>query len=114
MDVFQDWVEEDLKALHARVHSSKLSRGNLSGVEDKALKDIKNNSDIIIRVADKGGAVVVLDWGLYRKLNMSLLGYRDTYTKLSGDPTQEYQKALRTLLDYDIRKGVLTSKIANC
>lgn len=40
-----------------------------------ALKDIQNNKSLLIKSADKGGAVVIMDAELYRMLNIQLLSH---------------------------------------
>lgn len=48
-----------------------------------------------------------------KKLNMILLEDKDTYRKLSGDPTQKYQLNTRGILDRGMEMVVLTFKMAN-
>lgn len=67
MDLFQDRVEEYLKKLQTSISTSPPSKYNLTKTEQRALKELKVNTDLVVRAADKWGAVVVLNGGLYRK-----------------------------------------------
>lgn len=72
------------------------------------MKNIAPNPYIVVRNADKGGAVTVLDSDLYRKLNLDILNDHDTYRRLPSDPTSIYQCELQSLLALGVRMGVLS------
>ena len=59
---------------------------NLTQEERKALKEIQENADIVIKEADKGGALVILDKDFYEsKLIMAdHLNDSSTYAKVSS------------------------------
>lgn len=93
LDTFQDLVERDLKMLDNDIKSHKYKiRQNLNKGERKALKEVKNNLDIVVRQADKGGCVVLLNAGLYKSCNETMLHEDETYKSLSQDPTATFQQ----------------------
>lgn len=112
MDLFQDQVEEDLRSLFRDLNKSLSTKNNLSDKVHKALKEL-TNKDLIVRGADKGGVVVILNGGLYKKLNLTLLADQETNVELHKDPTSECQSIKKNLLDRGVQMGVLTVKSAN-
>lgn len=87
-------------------------RCNLTRDESQALKELGNNKNVTIRSADKGGAVVVLDSEIYKRLNLEMLGNKSIYTELSSDPTDRFKQELRGLLDLGVREGIFTRPLA--
>lgn len=69
---------------------------------------LKQNKDIIIRKADKGGSLVIQNRDEYLSEARRLLGDTQTYAVLKRDPTLEYTKELKILLDDALSKEVLT------
>ncbi|GFN78474.1 hypothetical protein PoB_000498000 [Plakobranchus ocellatus] len=61
---------------------------NICTEEKRALKELKNNADIIIKPADKGGAVVVLNITDY------IAECTTYYCKLNSDTSKKYKKVL--------------------
>lgn len=53
--------------------------------------------------------VIILDRGLYCKLNKNILQDSNTYTCLPYNPTNQYSKLLKYLLEIGRDKGVLTT-----
>ncbi|XP_041446093.1 uncharacterized protein LOC121403011 [Xenopus laevis] len=80
-------------------------RDNLSKDERKALKDLCDNKDIIIKSADKGGAVVVLDYAYYRQEILQQLSDASCYQPVMFDPTSKFQLQLKKLLDMAVTHG---------
>lgn len=64
-------IERDLRKLHET--TNKDSRSNLNHRESVALDNLKHRKNIIIKMADKGGKVVILDKEIYRNLAMDIL-----------------------------------------
>ncbi|KAJ8034221.1 hypothetical protein HOLleu_20964 [Holothuria leucospilota] len=56
--------------------------GNLSLHERKALHDLKNNNDIVVRQADKGGAITLLDRDAYVREASTQLSNKDFYIQV--------------------------------
>ena len=79
--------------------SKKSSPSNISREETAAIKSLRRNSEIIIRQADKGGAVTVLNTSDYVQEAESQLNNSNFYTKLSSNPCFEFQKELVSIVE---------------
>ncbi|CAM4539231.1 unnamed protein product [Lepidochelys kempii] len=71
---------------------------NLSHAEHNAIHSLRNNSDIIIKKADKGGAVVIMNRSEYEQEATRQLSNTSFYKPLPYDATESYQKQLQHLL----------------
>ncbi|KAK3746092.1 hypothetical protein QZH41_004617 [Actinostola sp. cb2023] len=72
---------------------------NLTEEEKTALKHLRQRKDIVIKPADKGGAVVVWSRPLYiQEANRQLSDAR-FYQHLSHDPLKEYQKTIKSVVN---------------
>ena len=58
------------------------SKSNLSNMEQKELSKLSNDKNIVIKHADKEGAVVILSTGHYQSMIMQNLLDENTYKKL--------------------------------
>ncbi|KAM8945703.1 myocardin [Pelodytes ibericus] len=99
IDAYQRLVEEDLVKL-ANQEPRHTTSHNLSKKEQEALKQRTDNSDIVIKNADKGGAVVIMTREYYMKEAYRQLLDLKTYRCLSTNPTEACQKELSKLLDF--------------
>ena len=59
-------------------------KNNLSNMEQKELSKLANDESIVITLADKGGAVVILSTGHYQSMIMQHLLNENTYKKLDS------------------------------
>ena len=57
---------------------------NLSNMEQKELSKLANDESIVITLADKGGALVILSTGHYQSMIMQHLLNENTYKKLDS------------------------------
>ncbi|CAH2327495.1 Hypothetical predicted protein [Pelobates cultripes] len=80
-------------------------RDNLSKEEHIALKDLMQDPTIIIRPADKGGAVVIQTYVDYRNEIMRQLNDESTYRRLTFDPVSKFQRMIDNLLNWDCHVG---------
>ena len=71
---------------------------NLSIEERKAISGPKNNQDIVIKPADKGSSVVVLNTD-YIKEATSQLSNNTFYNKLDSEPTLKHNMEVKKILD---------------
>lgn len=76
----------------------------------EGIKALENKKDIIIRPADKGGGVVVMDKTYYHSQLQDMLQNENTYQLLSRDPTEKYRENLFNLVDYGFYMRAITKK----
>lgn len=109
IETFCRLVDQDATELLKTKHKFNI-HSNLSSEEKKALKDLQTDKSIIIKPADKGGAIVVLNRSDYvneceKQLTMDLF-----YEQLPGDPTRSFQNVIYGTLDDFVHTGDLTKK----
>ena len=96
--------DEEMKQIIKKIQSVEPERtdteDNLTQEERRALKDIQENEDIVIKEADKGGALVILDKIFYeRKLIMAdHLSDSSTYAKVNDDADKKAMSKLTKLV----------------
>ena len=56
--------------------------------ERNAIKTLANNDSIIIKKADQGGAVVIMDKENYKKIVETMLSDTEHYEELRTDPSK--------------------------
>ena len=81
---------------------------NLLESERKALFELMHDEDIVIRNADKGGAIVVQDKSKYVSEIERQLSDRLTYTPLNSDPTFRFANEIKDTLKRYLREEVIT------
>ena len=79
-----------------------MKKQNLSREELLALHSLRNRSDIVIKLADKGGAVVVCRWDLYKQEALKQLGEDRFYKPIDSDPTNNLQEEIKSHVDHTI------------
>lgn len=93
LDLFIELVKEDiLKGI------KKSSKTNITKGEAAAIKKLMNNNDIIIRPADKGSGITVMDTDDYIKRVETDLMANDTYKEMKKDCTPAVTNKVRILV----------------
>ncbi|XP_044184248.1 uncharacterized protein LOC122964605 [Acropora millepora] len=78
---------------------------NMTQDEQTALENLRGYVDIIIKQADKGSAVVVMDREVYIHEAMGQLTDSEVYTLLDGDPTRDMVKKINAKIRESWKKG---------
>ena len=86
---------------------------NLSSEEWLALKSLKKRKDIVIKAADKGGAVVVWRADLYQKEALRQLSDTSFYAKVDKDLTLINQNTVKNTINDLIAKQELPATAKN-
>ena len=74
------------------------SKSNLSNMEQKDFLKLSNDKTIVIKPADKGGAVVILSTGHYQSMIMQHLPDENTHKKLDSRIDSKIQSNLLRFL----------------
>ncbi|KAJ1152570.1 hypothetical protein NDU88_005345 [Pleurodeles waltl] len=83
---------------------------NTTREEKKALQDLANNTSIVIKPADKGGALVIQTTDNYRNECLRLLGDARNYEKLQEDPTGFLQKKISSMVEQALAHNWISQK----
>lgn len=83
-------------AVRELAFKAKTKNSNLSPTEGTALLQLSKRSDIVIKPADEGGAIVVLAPPLYIAEANSQLSDVRLYERLDHDPIKENQYLVKT------------------
>lgn len=91
LDLFQKMVQGHLTRLARSCHKRPVA-DNLTSDERLALKRLTADDSIVIRHADKGGIVVVLDSETYNQEALHQLSDTHIYQPLTSNPISPFKK----------------------
>uniref|UniRef100_A0A803KCU3 Reverse transcriptase domain-containing protein n=1 Tax=Xenopus tropicalis TaxID=8364 RepID=A0A803KCU3_XENTR len=100
-------IDETQKYSHVPGHP------NLTRSEREAMRSLAQNPNIIIRPADKGGGVVILDYSNYRQEILNQLADTGTYRKLDKDPTWIFKRQIDASLNLGLTSGFIDMDVFN-
>ncbi|CAJ0929306.1 unnamed protein product [Ranitomeya imitator] len=88
VETYVDFVKQDVKSVLESIEQGQIHvKQNLTRDEHLALVSLKNNRQLIIKPADKGGSIVVLDRDYYMQEIRTQLSDLGTYRLVSSNPT---------------------------
>ena len=106
LETFIENVENDI----ASFQPERTHHNNISKCEKMALIALKNRTDIIIKPADKGSSVVVMDRDQYISEAERQLNDNTYYQLLDHDPTTEFATQVAETVNKMHDKGYITDK----
>ena len=92
-------------------HFPRVKNQNITNQERIALKSLSKDREIVIKPADKGGAIVVQNKTDYIKEAERQLSVDTTYTKLNSNPTNEFNEEVEKQLESMVKNGDITEQI---
>ena len=90
-----DYYIDQCKREIGQVNPKPVRRSNISQAEQQALRELQQRKDIVIKQADKGGALVVWQKDLYEKEALKQLSDTAHYTPMSGSSTKNDNTLIR-------------------
>ena len=102
-------IEQDLHRLKYRQPRKK----NLSKEGYRSIKSLKNNSDIIMKPADKGSAIVILDKQYYINEGERQLHNNQFYEETETDLTGEVIHRVNLYVNNMLQRGQISQNISN-
>ena len=80
---------------------------NLKKQELKAMRELHTNKDIVIKPADKGGSIVIMNTTDYISKANRQLNNHNYYEKLQEDPTQKFNSHINHLIHQAWRLNII-------
>ena len=80
----------------------------LNSEETKALKELRNNQNLVISKAGKGNTTVVLDKTDYDEWLLNMLEDNTTYQQLQKDPTPNTEKTVNEFVSQLVADNKIT------
>ena len=84
-------------------------KSNVRKEEREALRDLRNDSSIVLLEADKGNSTVVMDAEDYEKKALDLIE-KPPFKKLAKDPTKSNEKRVNDELKRLMKGGCISQK----
>ncbi|XP_052262490.1 uncharacterized protein LOC127866129 [Dreissena polymorpha] len=84
---------------------------NLSKSEEQAIKELLHDDDIVIRPADKGSGIVIMDREDYVKKMKCEMPDSETYVAVTDDKTRIVENKVKKVADTLYKKGSIDSDI---
>ncbi|CAG2204322.1 unnamed protein product [Mytilus edulis] len=84
---------------------------NLTTKEENALKDILQDDDIVIRPADKGSGIVVINKEEYFKKLEEEITNNDTYSETEQNTTHQITKKVKSLVNRMKKEGSISGEM---
>ena len=107
------YVDRCRRAVDALDFKTKTHQNNLPPSEKQALLDLNQRDDIVIKPADKGGAVVVWLRPLYDAEAHKQLSDGRFYERLDHDPVKEHQHVIKSAVKQMIEDNELPASAKN-
>ena len=100
LDSYIHKIEKELDVLVLDLSASKVKlHDNLSSNQRKALHDLKSNNNIVIKPADKGDSIAIMNKDNYMKETCTYLHDGRFYKKIDNDPTPTLTNKLKLLIN---------------
>ncbi|XP_073408530.1 uncharacterized protein [Dendrobates tinctorius] len=106
IDIFTKLVAEDFRKLPSRRKFD-----NLTWRQRKAISELQSLSGVVFKPADKGGNIVVWPTHMYEREAHRQLRNRNTYERLSYNPTASFSLSLQRILVRALEGGIITKTV---
>ena len=93
------------------IKKNKKIKRNLKKEEWSAITTLRNNKDIVIKPADKGGNIVIMNREDYIKERLRQLSDNNHYEMLEEDPTQNYNNQIYQVLQQATNLNIIDDKM---
>ncbi|CAH2250348.1 Hypothetical predicted protein, partial [Pelobates cultripes] len=111
IDLFTNLVKKDvykLRKKHQGTHSCQRQNVNFTKQDWLNINNLKRDTSIIIKPADKGGALVIMDRTYYIKEIETQLTDNTNYLPIGQDPTHTLKHTLDRLNKWALSKGIIS------
>lgn len=92
LEAFKEIVTQDVAKKWDKWNITKSTPRNITQQEKSALRELENDPSIVLKKADKGGSIVVMDTQMYLNEARRQLSDGTVYRLLNEDPTIKFKK----------------------
>ncbi|CAJ0943660.1 unnamed protein product [Ranitomeya imitator] len=111
IETFIGLIEREASEFYKQIiRGNFIFQSNLEPAEFTALKTLMDDKDIIIKPADKGGAIVIMDYSFYRSEILSQLSNREVYLPLDNNPTSIVKEKIAFVLENALASHIIDRK----
>ncbi len=100
-------MERDVTIILNKKREDKV-RSNLTKEQFDELRNLREDKSLVIQSADKGGAIVILDWDAYDQESKRQLPNTTFYKTLDCNPISVARKQTHSRLDTLLEQGEIT------
>ena len=86
-------------------------RMNITKLEERALKTLMNDNSIVIRPADKGSGIVIMDSDAYKSDIEKELMENETYELISEPVVKKIERDIKKTVNEMHKRGVITNNM---
>ncbi|CAJ0968878.1 unnamed protein product [Ranitomeya imitator] len=113
VETYISLVTQDIKRESAQINQGSLPiKRNCTTLDKQALDNLKKNSSITIKPADKGGTIVVMDTSFYLSMVHQHLDDKDTYLPLDRDPSRDIFREIQQVVKLYREQNVIDTKLS--
>ena len=106
MDLYIQTVKDDI--INGLRKNFKM---NVTKSEEKAMRELLDDSRIVIRPADKGSGIVVMDAEKYQDDLETEMKDSSTYDQVKKDPTRTVRNKVKKLVTEMYKRGSITDEL---
>ncbi|CAJ0929357.1 unnamed protein product [Ranitomeya imitator] len=112
IETFISLVERDICCFHRDLHQGNFHfYSNMSPAEKLALEQLSADKTLMVKAADKGGAIVIMDRTDYLEEAYKQLNDPDVYKVTSHNPLNSIAQKIRTLLEFHEQEGTIDNRL---
>jgi hypothetical protein len=100
-----------IKTVKTEVLSLKLDaprRKNLTKLQFMGIQELSTNPHIVLKKADKGSCVVVMNTNDYIREGLRQLSNQDNYQTLTSDPTEKFTENVKSVLEQMLNEELIS------
>ncbi|XP_073439027.1 uncharacterized protein [Dendrobates tinctorius] len=114
IETFISLVERDIEIFHREVNQGKFHHHtNLSREERMALDDLSSDRSLVIKPANKGGSLVIMDRSDYLSEIHRQLSDREVYMPIAYNPLDSIINKIKPIIQHHIGVGTIDKTIGD-
>lgn len=111
LETFQELVTQEVTKKWDKYNITMSTPRNITYQESCAIKELEQDTSIVLKKADKGGSIVVMDATMYMNEAVKQLSDEIVYRRLTDDPTIKFKKETDEVIEEAFTMGVISADV---